>query len=78
MEKLVLLQGLNELRDIRLHDLDRNVKIPTDFMDDLHFGLPLLKPRQYQKSDGIYMEDLAVGNIEYNRPIVVLRAAESV
>jgi len=51
MEKLVLLQGLNELRDIRLHDLDRNVKIPTDFMDDLYFGLPLLKPRQYQKSD---------------------------
>jgi hypothetical protein len=78
LEKLVLLQGFHELSDIRLHDADGNAKLAPDFTDNLHFGLPLLKPRQNQKSDGIQVENLAVRNVEYNRSIVVLRAAESV
>jgi hypothetical protein len=76
-EQVMSLQGFDELADVAFSDAPAHFEFLADFVDDGGFGCPGLKKFEDPGSDEVEIEHLSLPDIQDNRAILAVRAADA-
>jgi hypothetical protein len=76
-EQVMLLQGCDELAHVTFSDVPAYFEFLADFVDNGGFGCPDLKKFEDPGPDEVEVEHLSLLDIQDNRAVLTVRAADA-